>query len=345
MGLHLHIDQPRWRAHIDAFSASHPGLIPVIKGDGYGLGVERLADEAIRIGSKTIAVGTAAEAREASTVFADEILILTPWRADQPRIPGAIHTLSSIEAINAWHDHAPVVVELLTDTRRHGIARTEFGELSKLIGGLNCRGLAFHLPLALARSARSAREMVSTKIEEIFEAEIAATSFNHTIWVSHISPSDLTSLGAKYPKLTFLERVGTALWLGESEALQTTATVLDRHRVSSGDRIGYRQRRIRKNGWLLVVAGGTQHGIGLESPPSDLSLFGRIKVIARALLTASGVQLSPYSFHGKRLRFAEPPHMQCSLLLLSGEIAPVTGTDMEVRARLTTTRFDWITVE
>lgn len=340
MGLSLHIDKAIWQAHLDTFKAQHQGLVPVIKGNGYGLGAARLVHEAMRIGSQVIAVGTGAEADEIGALFTGQILILAPWRANQPRVPRAIHTLSSIEAIRAWHDQAPVVVELLTDTWRHGIPRTELGELSTLIGGLNCRGLAFHLPLA---PVRSAREMIANEIEEIFEAEISASSFDHTVWVSHISLRDLTSLRAKYPALTFLERVGSALWLGDSRALKATATVLDRHRISSGERIGYRQRRLRKDGWLLVVSGGTEHGIGLESPPSDLSVLGRIKVIAKALLTVLGVQRSPYSFNGKRLRFAEPPHMQCSLLLLTDKSAPEIGAEIDVAVRHTTTRFDSIT--
>lgn len=340
MGLSLHIDKAKWHGHLDAFKAKHPDLVPVIKGNGYGLGMARLAHEAKRLERHTIAVGTSTEADEIGSLFAGEILILTPWRPGQARVPRAIHTLSSIDAINAWHDQAPVVVELLTDTRRHGIARTQYGELAKLIGGLNCRGLALHLPL---NSTGNAEEMVAAEIEEIFESDIAANSFDNTIWLSHIGLSELVSLRNKYPALTFLERVGTSLWLGARDALKVTATVLDRHLVNSGERVGYRQRRLRKSGWLLVVSGGTEHGIGLESPSSDLSILGRAKIIVKALLTASGFQRSPYSFNGKRLRFAEPPHMQCSLLLLSGSVAPEIGADIDVVVRHTTTRFDVIT--
>ena len=341
MGLTLHIDQAKWRTHIDAFAAVHPGLIPVIKGGGYGLGAERLASEAIRIGSRIVAVGTSAEALEVREVFTGEILILTPWRAALPRISGALHTLSSLESITAWHDQAPVVVELLTDTRRHGIAQKDFGRVSELLGDLDCRGLALHLPLA---PSHNRVQIVSAEIEKVLEANISPNLFGHTIWISHISKQDLAILRTKYPDFTFLERVGTALWLGASDALRITATVLDRHRVNIGDRIGYRQRRLRSSGWLLIVAGGTVNGIGLESPPSDLSTAGRFKIIAKALLAASGVQLSPYSSHKKRLRFAEPPHMQCSLLLIGKGQVPEIGADIDVTVRLTTTRFDLITV-
>jgi hypothetical protein len=340
MGLSLNMNKEKWRAHIDAFNAKHPGLVPVIKGEGYGLGAARLAHEAIRIGSHTIAVGTPIEADEIRAVFDSDILILAPWQSDQPRVPRAIHTISSIAAINSWHDQAPVVVEILTATRRHGVSRSQYGELSKLIGGLNCRGLAFHLPL---NPTRSAHDMVSTEIENLFESNIAAISFSHTIWVSHIPLRDLIALRSKYPAIVFLERVGTQLWLGDSSTLTVTATVLDRHAVKNGDRIGYRQRRVRKNGWLLVVSGGTQNGIGLESPPSDLSIIGRIKVIVKALLVIASVERSPYSFNGKRLLFAEPPHMQCSLLLTNGENVPAIGSEIDVKVRHTTTRFDSIT--
>ena len=342
MGLTLHVDQKKWRSHIDDFAAVHPGLIPVIKGGGYGLGAERLASEAIRIGSRIVAVGTPAEALEVRKVFTGEILILSPWRAALPRISGALHTLSSIEAINAWPDRAPVVVEILTDTRRHGISRNDFGRLSELLRDLDCRGLAFHLPLA---PSRNRVQIVIAEIEKVLEANISPNLFRQTIWISHISEQDLAILRAKYPHFTFLERVGTALWLGASDALRITATVLDRHQVNIGERIGYRQRRLRSSGWLLIAAGGTENGIGLESPPSDLSPAGRFKIIAKALLAASGVQLSPYSFHKKRLRFAEPPHMQCSLLLIGKGQVPEIGAEIDVTVRLTTTRFDVITAE
>ncbi|HUW77799.1 MAG TPA: alanine racemase [Candidatus Nanopelagicaceae bacterium] len=340
MGLSLHINAEIWRAHITAFSTQHPGLVPVIKGEGYGLGATRLVHEVNRLGIKRLAVGTPTEADEIGALYAGEILILTPWRPGQHRTPGAIHTLSSLTAIESWHDQAPVVVEILTDTRRHGIPRSEYGGLAKLIGGVSCQGLVFHLPLS---PTRSPQEMVATEIRNLIEDGISPTSFNRTIWVSHMPATDLTNLREKYPSIIFLERVGTKLWLGAAKAMRSTATVLDKQRVTSGDRVGYRQRRVRKNGWLLIVAGGTQHGIGLEAPPSDLSFLGRLKILSKAILVVAGIQRSPYSYAGKRLLFAEPPHMQCSLLFWVGEGAPEIGNEIDVTLRHTTTRFDEIT--
>ena len=79
-------------------------------------------------------------------------------------------------------------------------------------------------------------------------------------------PTSSTRLRAAYPDFTFRPRIGTDLWLGDRGALRVTATVLDVHPCERGDVFGYRGRSAPKAGHLLVVSGGTAHGIGLESP-------------------------------------------------------------------------------
>ncbi len=43
MPLTMYVDGPRWRSHLQQVRDTHPGLVPVIKGNGYGFGVGRLA--------------------------------------------------------------------------------------------------------------------------------------------------------------------------------------------------------------------------------------------------------------------------------------------------------------
>ena len=43
MSLTLHVDGPRWREHLLATVEHHPGIVPVAKGNGYGLTIGRLA--------------------------------------------------------------------------------------------------------------------------------------------------------------------------------------------------------------------------------------------------------------------------------------------------------------
>ena len=43
MGLTLTVDGPRWRSHLRAVADATPGLVPVVKGNGYGMTPGRLA--------------------------------------------------------------------------------------------------------------------------------------------------------------------------------------------------------------------------------------------------------------------------------------------------------------
>ena len=58
MPLTLYVDGGRWRAHLRHVRDAHPGIVPVLKGNGYGFGLERLAQRASWLGVDTVAVGT-----------------------------------------------------------------------------------------------------------------------------------------------------------------------------------------------------------------------------------------------------------------------------------------------
>jgi alanine racemase len=57
----LSVDVDRWRAHQRSVLDASPGLVPVIKGNGYGFGNARLAMEASLLGVEVVAVGTVDE--------------------------------------------------------------------------------------------------------------------------------------------------------------------------------------------------------------------------------------------------------------------------------------------
>ena len=56
MSFVLHVDGERWRAGHDRFVADHPGIVPVIKGNGYGFGRDLLCAEAARLGVPMVAI-------------------------------------------------------------------------------------------------------------------------------------------------------------------------------------------------------------------------------------------------------------------------------------------------
>ena len=109
-----------------------------------------------------------------------------------------------------------------------------------------------------------------------------------------------------------------------------------------GQRVTAVSRRAK---YLLIVTGGTAHGIGLEAPTGDLGLRGRAATIARGGLDAVGFVRSPFSIDAKQRLFAEPPHMQASMLFLPhGPRVPAIGDRVDVRVRFTATRFDEVLV-
>ena len=92
-------------------------------------------------------------------------------------------------------------------------------------------------------------------------------------------------------------------------------------------------------------AGGTAHGIGLEAPTGDTSIKARAATLARGGLDAVGFVRSPFSIDGKQRLFAEPPHMQASMLFLPADAAaPAIGDVVDVRVRYTATAFDRVEV-
>ncbi|MGD9959893.1 alanine racemase [Nocardioides sp.] len=355
MSLTLNVDGPRWRAHLRATVAASPGIVPVIKGNGYGFGKSRLATEMAALELDTIAVGTYDEIQLAMD-FPGDLVVLTPWRPfgsaidlvlnDQAPHDRLIHTVSRLQDLEDLLTRQPTarfVIERATSMLRHGMTARELREADGILRGLETpehparlEGVSFHLPLAGSNLSQARRLMTDV---------VASGLPTHTIWVSHLTRTDLTALRTAYADFTIRPRIGTDLWLGDRSALRVTATVLDRHHVERGDTFGYRGRTAPKAGTILVVSGGTSHGIGLEAPSGDLSMKARAATLARGGLDAVGFVRSPYSVFGKQRLFAEPPHMQASMLFLpQGALVPSVGDEIEVRVRYTATDFDRVLV-
>ena len=342
MSLTLHVDAERWRAHQEATAAALPGLVPVTKGNGYGFGVGVLAQEATRLRATTVAVGEPSEVARVRPSYDGDVLVLAPWRPgeadrrlDDERL---VHTVSHLDALEALQGtQTRVVVECLTTMNRHGMAAADFPGVGALLAGVRCEGFALHLPIDRPRGSVSDVAEVRAWVQRLTSAGLAP----RTLWLSHVTRSELDELRSAYPAITFRPRVGTSLWLGDRRAYRTTAKVLDVRQLEAGERYGYRQRSTRRPATLLVISGGTSHGVGLEAPKAAGGVLPRAKVLARAGLEAGGRTLSPFHVAGRRRWYAEPPHMQVSLVLLpAGVTPPAIGDDVTVDVRMTTTTFD-----
>ena len=337
MPVTLYVDGARWRAHLARTVDATLGIVPVVKGNGYGFTNARLARRAERLEVDTVAVGTYPEVADVDSRFSGSVLVMQPWR---PFLQGLryddriIHTVSradDLRALATATDRPRVVLEALTSMRRHGIAAGSLETAARAARGVRLEGFAAHLPLGTGHVAE-------------VEGLLAAAPSTRW-WVSHLTGVELDRLRAAQPGVEFRPRIGTDLWLGDRDALEARATVLDAHPVQRGDRAGYRGRRFGRNGTLLVLAGGTATGVALEAPTPAASARQRAVAMARGGLEAAGRALSPYVVDGRQRWFHEPPHMQVSLVFLpSGAAVPSVGDEVPVQVRFTTTAFDAVVI-
>ena len=354
MSFDLYVDARGWHAHLDAFAAEVPGLVPVIKGNGYGFGRDLLAAESRRLEVPQIAVGIYTEAVEARAAFAGDVLVMTPWRPyfSGPAVEAALHDSQVIHTISRFEDIAAiaeaaggpvrVVIEGETSLARHGFDRHELAAVAAEVAvltdeGVRVEGFGIHLPFMptnFDEADRWAGRVLASQLE------------TSTFYVSHLTPTELADLRERRPELDVRARIGTTLWLGTLDPMSVRATVLDVHQVTRGERIGYRQRAMPADGHLLVLSGGTSHGLGLEAPRSVTSPTDRAKRLARGGLEAAGFALSPFVVGGKQRWFAEPPHMQSSLVFVPNSVTPPSsGETVTAAVRYTTTTFDSVILD
>jgi hypothetical protein len=378
----LAVDGPRWRAHqeraADAVArASGTGIVPVVKAGGYGLGQPLLVQRSVALGADTVAVGTVWEIDDAAAQGSHDILVLEPfeprddgaaaewWRVGQRLHSGrVIRTVASREALLALADGpgaVRVVVEARTSMHRFGMDEAEL--LATLAdarvrasferGKVLVEGLALHLPMAQPvdelAGPGTARLREAVRWAGLWQAETDVWSGHNSpeprVWVSHLDDRELTEAAAAVPDVAWRARVGTRLWLGDRGALQATGTVLAVHPVATGTRVGYRQRTGPREGTLVVVSGGTWHGIGLSAPTPATSLRQRVVTAGTGALDATGRALSPFRWAGRQRWFAEPPHQHHSMVWLpSGCVIPAVGDRLVAEVRFTTSRFDAVQV-
>lgn len=342
-GITLRIDQDRWRRHLQTVADTVPGLVPVAKGNGYGFGLPRLAEETEGLGLRTLAVGTPNEAVAARELFGGDVVVMLPWEpndhnavelARDDRVIITVSRLTDLEILANLGSKPRILVEVLTSMQRHGIPSEDLAAVAAWPDAFRFEGWTIHLPLQ-GNNLAEARHL----------GELARDIMEGPLWFSHLNNTDYLALGQQFGTDQVRMRMGTRLWLGDPGALRTTATVLDVHQVRRGQQTGYWQRHARQDGWVVVVSGGTANGIGLEAPSSTSSLRQRAISVATGGLEAAGMALSPYTIGGSKRWFIEPPHMQSSLVFVPAKVPPPqVGDEIDVAIRNTIATFDQVEV-
>jgi alanine racemase len=307
MTLRLTVDRAAWLRHVHDVAGWVDGLVPVVKGNGYGFGRATLHAVADTI-ANDVCVGTVHELDGIPDGLTP--VVLTPT-LEPPTDTSPVLTVGSpahVDAIAGWRGR--VVVKLRSSMQRFGTTPDELPNLqaAALTAGLDVVGTSLHLALAGDDGDRLAE----------VERWLAHLDPALPLWLSHLGTDAFSALQHRHPARTFRLRLGTALWHGDKSFLHLSADVLDAHPVTVGEVAGYRHRRIDAPGAIVVVGAGSAHGIGTLPD-------GR----------------SPFHFARRRLALLEPPHMHSSMTVVrSGDPCPVVADRVDVQWPLITTRVD-----
>jgi alanine racemase len=301
-----------WRSQIAQMASRIDGLVPVVKGNGYGFGRLRLAELAAEL-ADTIAVGNVHEL--AGLPDGPDVVVLTPVGTEALTLPEVVAnvehhdpilTVGSLGHIASLADAGwggRVTVKLASDMRRFGGDVDLVSDARE--SGLEVVGVSVHPPIA-----GSDEDHIRQVIELLPDIDPSLS-----VWVSHLSPQGYVSLPDSH---RFRLRVGTALWHGDKSALHLSADVLDVRAVTGGTRAGYQQAAVPADGHLAVIGAGTANGV---TPLAD----GR----------------SPFHFAKTRVALHESPHMHVSMAFVpDGDQCPEVGDHVDVQRPLHLTTVD-----
>jgi hypothetical protein len=369
MSFTLHVDAQKWRHHladvIADCSAAGATLLPVIKGNGYGFGREVLARETQRLNLPAIAVGTVFELDQALAQFPGTCVVLEPYLPDDGAATAewqrllahhADRIVATVAGTHLQQVHAAgaqrVRLEGVTSMQRFGMSAADIDRLlrSTRLARL-IEALTLHLPTTKPDVERTAilESSVRSQSKSEWGTEVAAwvsswraLATDHElplkVSVSHLPDEDLHS---GFGDIAVEVRVGTSFWLGAPESLRVTGTVLSVTPAVTG-RVGYTQVAAGHGSQVVVVSGGTSHGVAMAAPSAPKSVRRKAISIAEGLGEALGRVASPFRHRGRQLRFVEPPHMQVSMLWTTSQDIAV-GDELECRVRHTTAQFDRVT--
>ncbi len=300
MTIRLSVDRARWWAHVTDVAQQIDGLVPVVKGNGYGFGRDGLAIAAVEL-SPLLAVGTVHELAGLPEQCTPIVLTPTLRAPDSDRPVLTVGHRAHIDALRGWEGR--VIVKFASSMQRYGGGPDLVPAAQE--AGLRTVGVAIHPPLD-----GTDEQHVDDIVRRLPEIDPSLD-----VWVSHLSPARYAALpGSHRYKL----RLGTYLWHGDREALRLEADVLDVRPVSGGTAAGYRQHTVPADGHLAMIGAGSAAGVA--PLPGDMSPFH----FARTRLAL----LEPPHMHTSMV------------FVPAGAPCPVIGDWVDLQRPLTTTAVD-----
>ena len=235
-------------AHVD-------GLVPVVKGNGYGFGRATL-HPLIKSLSDFVCVGTVYELDG----VADRVtpIVLTPSLVPPPTPSSGltpvmtVGSVADVDALGGWHGRA--IIKLQSSMRRYGATPSELEFLTVAVrtAGLDVVGYALHLPLA------------GTDQDRLVEVEG---------WLDHLdpkqpalaqpSPATVVQHTAGSPSRSSVPAAGSAPPCGTATSRscscrQTSSRYTESSRVTAP---AISSTRLSADGHLVLVSAGSAHGV------------------------------------------------------------------------------------
>jgi alanine racemase len=296
----LTVDEDAWHRHVRDVAGSVRGLVPVVKGNGYGFGRERLARLAAEL-ADTLAVGTIHELDGLPAGVTAVVLTPTLIPPDRRDVVLTVGAPEHVRALDGWGGR--VLAKIESSMHRYGGAPTLVDQARS--AGLDVLGYSFHAPLA------------GTDDEHVTEISEMLTGLDPDleVWLSHVSPDAYRTLPGSH---RYRLRLGTALWHGQRSTLHLEADVLQVRRARAGDRAGYRLQPIAEDSTLVMIGAGTANGVQSLADGRSPFHHGRRRL---ALLEAPHMHTS-------------------MAVVPVGEPCPQVGEWVDVQRPLTTTAID-----
>jgi alanine racemase len=232
-----------WRANVARLASTIDGLVPVVKGNGYGFGRLSLAAFAAEF-TDTVAVGTIHELAALPSTITP--VVLTPT-LEAPASTAPILTVGNtahLDALAGWTGR--VLVKLTSSMQRYG-STPDLVDTARA-RDLDVVGVSIHLPLD-GSPGEHAGEIVRL---------IGDVDPELPVWVSHLDADTYAALPSTH---RYRLRLGTSLWIGDRSLLQLSADVLDVRPVEAGTPAGYRLETVPGPGHLVMIGAGTANGV------------------------------------------------------------------------------------
>lgn len=366
MSLVLTVDTKKFDAHLNetlrSASQVSSSIQPVLKGNGYGFGLCNLARKTQQLGVARIAIGTIFELAEVREFFTGEIVVLEPLSAhdtsalkvwqSQSDLTNVIATVSDASVLKLDTKVSRVLIEGQTSMLRFGFrSRDLISNAAALSAQFTIEGLSLHSSLAepvdvVQTSLETPRHIRNNnRLAEVvtwlntYESLALQYNWQRRVSISHLPLNSVRELHEQFASYAIDLRMGTKLWLGAPKTLHATGSILAINELGDHTHVGYRQVDGHGHKMVIIVSGGTAHGVAMSSPTHTDSLRKKAVAMAEGLAQVAGKVRSPFHIDGDHFVFAEPPHMHVSMLWTTRTDLAV-GQQLEVNVRNTTTNFD-----